>query len=309
VRQFTDFYCLWDSVRNVHSFYNLFFPDTSASIVNALLDVAEHEQWLPDAHIAGRSAYQQSACSADIIFAEAAAKGIEGINYEKALKWTRKNAEVAPPDVRTAGRYLKDYEKLGYLSTDVTFYSVSRHLEYTYNDWCISRLARSLHDKKTERAFLERARRLWNLWSSKSKAFIPRDPSGKFLTGANPWELQHPYFYEGTGIVWALNALHDIAGLVKRMGGQNRFVEHLNRIFKEGLFHVKETRMHIPHLYTYASRPDLASERVHASLKTSFKNSPDGLLDNEDMGCQSAYYLFNAMGIYPIYGQTRMASR
>jgi putative alpha-1,2-mannosidase len=88
------------------------------------------------------------------------------------------------------------------------------------------------------------------------------------------------------------------------MGGNEKFVEYLDWYFEKRFYGVKETRMHIPHLYTYAGRPDKAADRVRKSLDGAFRNAPDGLPDNEDMGCQSAYYLCNTMGIYPVYGQT-----
>ena len=105
VRQFTDFYCLWDSIRNANSFFHLFFPELSRDMLNSLLDIAEHTGWLPDAHLANQHGYMQSACACDILFPEAALKGITGIDYQKALCYLRKNNETPTPDVLVKGRY------------------------------------------------------------------------------------------------------------------------------------------------------------------------------------------------------------
>jgi len=94
VRQFTDIYCLWDSVRNANSFLSLFDPDFEVALLNSLLDIADHTGWLPDAWIAGHGAQIQGGSSADILFCEAALKGLTGIDYEKALGYMRKNMEV-----------------------------------------------------------------------------------------------------------------------------------------------------------------------------------------------------------------------
>jgi len=307
VRQFTDCCCLWDSIRNANSFFHLFYPELSVDMMNSFLDIADHTGWLPDAHIAMHSAYMQSACAADILFSEAALKGLEGVDYEKALRYVRKNNEVLPKDVFVEGRYIDDYNKLGYLSTNVPKGCVSRHLEYTYHDWCIAQLAVILGDKQTAEKYLGNSKRIWNLWSSAKKSFMPRNPDGSWLKGFEPWRnvpegWNDASCYEGSTIVWSMNVFQDFHGLIRRFGGPVKFIKVLDRIFDEGLFHIKETRMHIPHLYTYAGRPDLAAERVLKNLET-FNTSPDGLTDNEDMGCQSGYFLWQSMGLYPIYGQ------
>lgn len=307
VRQFTDFYCLWDSVRNANSFFHMFYPSLSRDFMNALIDIAEHIGWLPDAYIANQYAYMQSACACDILFSEAAIKGVPGVDYKKALQYMKKNNEVSTPDILVKGRYIEDYNTLGYLSTNIPKGSVSRHLEYTYHDWCIAQLAEYLAENKTSEQYYENSKRVWNLWREDTKTFFPRHPDGTWLENYNPWKepsesFNDPSCYEGSTAVWSFNVFHDIYGLMDKMGGKEAFISQLDRVFEEGLFHVKETRMHLPHLYTYAGRPDLAAEHVLETLST-FSATPDGLSDNEDMGCQSAYFLWNSIGLYPIYGQ------
>lgn len=309
VRQFTDWYCLWDSIRNANSLFHLFAPEFSVDTMNALLDIADHTGWLPDAHIAGHHAFQQSACAAEILFSEAAAKGLTGVDYSKALSYCRKNGETISPDVLVKGRYIDDYSQKGYLSTNVPKASVSRFLEYAYHDWCIARLAGFCGSHDVAARYGAASQQVWNMWRADKKMFWPRRPDGTWEEPVDPYRTiedgwNDPFTYEGPLVSWSLNPLHDLHGLITRMGGNELFVNHLDWYFAQGFYQVKETRMHIPHLYTYAGRPDKAADCVRKTLNDSFRNAPDGLSDNEDMGCQSAYFICNAMGIYPVYGQT-----
>ena len=305
----TDFICLWDSIRNANSLFHLIAPEFSADIMNSLLDNADKTGWLPDAHLAGQFAFQQSGCCAEILFSEAARKGVAGVDYRRALAACIRNAETPSPDPYYFGRYLDDYEKLGYLSTNVERSCVSRHIEYTYQDWCIARLAEHLGDRETAARFDAKARRLWNLWREDKGVFWPRRQDGSWAEhrGAEftrPDSYNDPYTYEGSLLHWSFNGLHDIEGLIQRRGGNSAFVAYLDTFFEGHPFIEKETRMHIPHLYAFAGRSARAAEQVSWSLANRYANSPDGIPDDEDMGCHSGYYICNAIGLYPIYGRT-----
>jgi len=307
VHQFWDYYCLWDSIRNANSLYALFAPELHRDMINGLIDVAEQTGWLPDAWIAGHHAYAQGGCSCDILIAEAAAKNIQGVDYANALSFMRKNNETAPPDPVVMGRFVDDYHQLGYCSTR-TPCSVSRHIEYTYHDWCIADLAHRLGDKTTASTFYSESEKIWNLWDAKRSCFAAKLPDGSWDPNFDPdvhirdcW--CDPYCYEGTSRHWSLSVFQDFHGQIERFGGADAFVEHLDEVFAEEEFHAtKETRMHYPWLYIYAGRPDRAAERVHESLMN-YRLATDGLPDNEDMGCQSGFFIWGSMGLYPIIGQ------
>ncbi len=306
---FTDIICLWDSIRNANSLQHLIAPDFSADLMNSLLQQADETGWLPDAHSAGSFAYQQSGCCAEILFSEAARKGVPGVDYRRALAACVRNAEKRSDAPDYYGRHLDDYETLGYLSTNVPKGCVSRHIEYTYQDWCIARLAETLGETEIARRFDARAKRLWNLWDERVRAFMPRRLDGGWIEGVNPdtqaWDgWNDPYSYESTLRHWSFNGLHDIEGLIERHGGRESFVAFLDEFLARPSKIEKETRMHIPHLYAFAGEPDRAAARVRRSLETAYLNSADGMPDDEDMGCQSAYYICNALGLYPIYGRT-----
>jgi len=306
---FTDFICLWDSIRNANSLFHLIAPEFSADMMNSFLDNADQCGWLPDAHLAGLFAFQQSGCCAEILFSEAARKGVPGVDYHRALVACVRNAETPSPDPYYFGRYLDDYEELGYLSTRVQRSCVSRHIEYTYQDWCIARLAEHLGDGDTAARFDAKARRLWNLWRQDKGVFWPRHPDGSWADQPDadymrPDSYNDPYAYESSLRHWSFNGLHDIEGLIQRHGGKAAFADYLDAFF-QGHPHIeKETRMHIPHLYAFADRSERAAEEVRWSLENRYANSADGIPDDEDMGCHSAYYICNSIGLYPIYGRT-----
>jgi len=308
VRHFTDYYCLWDSARNANSLISLFDPKLEVDMLNCLLDVADHIGWLPDAWIAGHSAMIQGGSSADMLICEAALKGLEGIDYEKALLQMRKNNEVESPDPWLYGRHLKDYRDLGYVSTDVRKACVSRHLEYTYQDWCIGRLAERLGQHELADRYYQSSRKVWNLWRDDLKSFAPRKPDGQWLnpfdpTTCIPDSWNDPFFYEGKGVQWSFNVQHDFAGLISRHGGAEAFVRHLDWFFEADFYRSHETLLHIPYLYNYAGRPDRTAQKVRWAMQKFYKPKRNALSDNEDMGCLSAFYMCSAIGLYPIMGQ------
>lgn len=307
--RFTDITCLWDSIRNANSLYHLIAPEFSADLMNSLLRTADQTGWLPDADIAGKFAYQQSGCSAEILFSEAARKGVPGVDYRRALAACVRNAETPSPEPAYYGRYLDDYENLGFLCTNVPKGCVSRHLEYTYQDWCIARLAELLGETEIAARFDAKSQRLWNLWNDEFKCFLPKHPDGSWVAGVDPehhiWDgWNDPYSYEGALGYWSFCGLQDIPGLIARHGGDNGFTAFLDGFLSKHSAIEKETRMIIPHLYAFAGKPERTAELIHRSLRERYLNSPDGLPDDEDMGCQSAFYVGNSVGLYPIYGQT-----
>jgi predicted alpha-1,2-mannosidase len=308
VRHFTDYYTLWDSVRNANSLIGLINPELAVDLLNCLLDIADHVGWLPDAWIAGHSAQVQGGSSADVLLCEAALKGFEGIDYARALDQMRKNNEVESPDPYLYGRYLPGYRDLGYVPAGV-INCVSRHIEYTYQDWCISRLATHLGLKDVARRYEASSQKLWNLWRDDLRCFAPRDADGTWVEPFDPFQpvrpdyWNDPYFYEGIAHEWSLCALQDMAGLVRRHDGAEAFVRHLDAFFERYMYHWKEIILHTPYLYHYAGRPDRSADRVREVLATRYHVDRAGLPDNEDMGSHSAFYMCSAMGLYPLMGQ------
>lgn len=309
VRQFTDFYCLWDSVRNANSLLALIDPDLERDFCNALLDVAEHTGWLPDAWIAGNSARIQGGTSAAILIAEAYEKGIEGIDYPKALELIRKDAESSSPDPYLYGRHAEEYARLGYLPATINS-CVSKTIEYCYQDLCIARFADSLGEEATAERYRQQSRGMWKLWHEEKRAFCPRNEDGSWVEPFEPEQQDRDYYrigniyhYEGTAWEWDLSALHDMEGLIERHGGSDAFEQHLDRFFDGHLAMWKEIVLHTPYLYHYVGRPDKSSLMARSMLLERYDTTPLGLPDNEDMGSHSSYVICTSMGLYPVYGQ------
>lgn len=309
VRHFSEFYCVWDSVRNANSFITLFAPELERDFLNCWLDVAEKTGFFKDAWITGHGAHVQGGCSCDILFNEAYLKGLKNIDYEKALSYMEKNNKVAPPDPFLSGRYLKGYSKLGYVPTEETINCVSRHLEYAYQDWCTGNLAQLLGKEKLAQFSYESSRKVWNLWREDMKVFAPKNENGEWIQDFHPLQTlpdawNDPFFYEGPSILWSYNVQHDFHGLVQRSGGEKEFEKRLDVLFSDK-FRItpKETFMHIPYLYHYAKCPNKSSYTARALLDLAYDTSRIGLPDNEDMGCHSANYMCGMIGLYPMMGQ------
>lgn len=323
VRHFSDFYCLWDSVRNANSLLSLIDPELGADLLNCLLDVGDKTGWVPDAWIAGHSAFLQGGCSAAILAGEAALKNQAGIDYPRALRLLRRDAEEVSPDPYYFGRHLPAYRDLGYVSAD-TPQCVSRHLEYSYQDWCLAQLAARAGDAEAARRLGDSSAKLWKLWRDDVCGFAPRNADGSWR---EPFSADHarcdswndPYFYEGSSREWSWHTLHDFAGLMQRMGGPEAFVAALDDFLQPDDLHrsafepgklwpftryrSKETLLHVPYLYHYAGRPERSAEKVRWAMERFFQPQRDGLHDNEDMGCQSTFYLCAALGLAPVFGQ------
>ncbi len=239
-----------------------------------------------------------------------------------ALRILRRDAEETSPDPYFYGRYLKGYRDLGYVPVEVP-QCVSRHLEYTYQDWCMARLAERVGDSAAAHAFNQGAGKLWNLWRDDVRSFAPRRPDGTWLEPYDPdWARSDcwndPYFYEGSGRQWSWNTQHDFAGLVDRFGGPEAFVTALDEFLQpspkppwprtslysqQNRYFPKETLLHVPYLYHYAGRPDRTAEKVRWAMESFYHPTRGGLHDNEDMGAQSTFYIASALGFYPLFGQ------
>lgn len=308
VRHFSEFYCLWDSVRNANSFLTLIDPKLETDILNCFLDIAGHTGWLPDAWIAGHSAAIQGGSSVDILFCEAYLKGLQGIDYEKALFFMRKNAEVESPDPVLYGRYLPDWRDLGYLSTKVPKNCVSKHIEYAYQDYCIAVLASKLGQQELAAKYFETAKKLWNLWREDIGFFAPRQSDGAWVNPFDPvnirWDSWNdPYFYESPSMRWSWNTHQDFPELIRKCGGKDGFYNRLENYFNKEWHISKEAFLHVPYLYINIDRPDRAADRVREYLHKDYKPLRKGLADNEDMGSQSTFYLASTIGLYPLMGQ------
>jgi predicted alpha-1,2-mannosidase len=305
-RQFNNFYCLWDSVRNANSFFALWMPEFQSDIVNSLLEIGEHTGWCPDAWIMGHSAQVQGGSSGDVLFLEAAIKKLPGFDPRQALDCMLRERATASPDPFFFGRY-PDYFSLGYLPDGVP-QGVSRTIEYAFQDDCLARLADLLGEGSVAAEARARAANLWHLWRDDLKSFAPKSRDGCWVEPFDPWNpvrpdfWNDPWFYEGTGHDWSLTVLHDMPELIRRHGGPAGFSAHLDQVLDRGFFLWKEIILHVPWMYHWTGEPERSARRIRECLHAHFRPGRAGLSDNEDMGSQSSFAIGALTGIYPVMG-------
>jgi predicted alpha-1,2-mannosidase len=304
---FWDFYTLWDTYRTVMPLHTLIVPEKQSQIIQCLLDIYEHKGWLPDAWIAGDYAYVQGGNSATVAITDAIVKGVKNIDTDKAYKAMKKDADSISDNPYKYGRYLEEYNKLGYLSSNVKNGS-SKTLEHAYNDYCIAQIAKKLGKEEDYRRFLKQSYNSFNLFNPETCFFWAKDAEGNWIPDFSPtfripdyWN--GPYFYEGTPWVYSSYFPHDMKFLIDKHGGNTEFIHFLDELF-DGMHYEmgNEPGFLTPYLYHYAGRPDKSFERIRNFL-SEFKVGRLGLPGQDDSGAMSAWYIFASMGFFPVAGQ------
>ncbi len=325
---YDDFYAIWDTYRTSHPLMTILLPDRQTDMVKALLDIYKYEDYLPDARSGNYNGRTQGGSNADVLIHDAYVKGLDGIDYELALEAMLKNAEVPPGgDERKEGRGgLWDYNRIGYVSTDYER-AGSRTLEYSYCDYCIAKLAEGLGKDEIHDKYLEKASSWLNLWDADYTSYgangfiMPKKANGQwhknfslerraadggdvvifdeFTRGY--WEA---FFYESDAWEYSFFVPHDANRLIMACGGKEAFIRRLDTFFINDFFQVSnEPGFLTPHLYTYAGVYDKTAHRLHQILNDNYHTGRDGLPGNDDSGAMGAWFVFNAMGIYPNAGQ------
>lgn len=318
---YDDYYAIWDTFRSSNPFLTLVSPSRETAIVNSMIDIYKHDRYMPDARSGNHNGRTQGGSNAEVLIADAYLKGLEGIDYETALRAMLKDAEMpAGGDQQKQGRGgLHEYRTLGYVSTDYER-AGTRTLEYAYNDFCIALVAREMGRDSLYRRYIERAGYWKNLWrpvqDDGATGFIwPRRKDGSWVEDfttltAGTWP---DFFYESHSWEYSLYVPHDIAGLIQKSGGRTAFIDRLNTFFlKEpgndgsvGNYYnvTNEPGFLSPTLYIWAGRPDLTNRRVRSIIARYYSDRRDGLPGNDDSGAMSSWLAFHMMGIFPVAGQ------
>jgi len=322
---YDDFYAVWDTFRSNSPLLTLLLPSRQIDIVRSMIDIAKHDGYLPDARSGDCNGRTQGGSNAEIVIADAFAKGLGGIDYSEALKFMLRDAELPPGgDERKEGRGgLFDYQYLGYISIKWER-SGSRTLEYAYNDWAIGKIAQSLGFQDLAEKYYEQSNNWRNLWrpieDHGAKGFImPRNPNGTWVEKVRAYrdgEIKtvpftvftagswNDVFYESHSWEYSLYVPHDVRGLIQACGGNASFVSRLNTLFEEGFYNVgNEPGFLAPMLYIYAGRPDLTAKTVSSIRNRYFHDGRDGIPGNDDSGAMSSLYAFHSLGFFPNAGQ------
>jgi predicted alpha-1,2-mannosidase len=305
---YDDFYAVWDTFRTTSPLLTLIAPERQALIVRSMIDIARREGFLPEGRSGNDAGRTQGGSNGQIVVAEAVLKGLPGVDAAAAYASMVRDSEVPPLDPQKEGRGgLADYNTKGYVSLAFER-SASRTLEYAHDDWAVAQVAKRLFRLNEYVRYMNRAKSWENLWDETVEAegvkgFIrPRNPDGAWLTpfdvkAAGSWPDP---FYEGDSWEYSTYVPHDVRRLIERCGGREAFVKRLDALFDNGHFRISnEPAFHIPMLYIWAGRHDKTVERVRQVLEESFHARADGLPGNDDSGATSAWFAFQAMGIYP----------
>jgi predicted alpha-1,2-mannosidase len=308
---YEDFYTLWDTFRTLHPLLTLIQPDRQRGIVRSLIDTYLHTGWLPDGRSAGANGLTQGGSNGDVVLADAIVKRLGGFDAELAYQAMRKDADIETDQPFLQGRVLTDYLALGYVSLTQPR-SASRTLEYAYDDFTLSEVAAILGHREDAERYLARSGGWKKLWDDELGCIHPRYSDGSGLENftcvydypdrSMPW-WDAP-FYEGNALQYSTFVPGDISGLMAKVGGPDRFVAWLDRLFDQGYYSAgNEPDILAPYLYINAGRPDRTADRVRSILAHSFLPDRHGLPGNDDAGAMSSWYVLSAIGLYPNAGQ------
>jgi predicted alpha-1,2-mannosidase len=214
-----------------------------------------------------------------------------------------------------------DYARFGYLPQDKHGWSVTYTLEYAYDDWCIAQVARKLGEREDHARFLKRAASYRNLFDPATGFMRAKDSTGRFVEPFDPLVSEHGFegqYIEGTAWQHSFFVPHDIQGFADLYGGREKLVAKLDELFSSpsvlkgdnvsvdvtGLIgqyaHGNEPSHHIIYMYTVLGRPDLAGRWLRTVADSMYRTGPDGLAGNDDCGQMSAWFVWTALGMYPL---------
>ena len=301
-------FSLWDTFRAAHPLYTLIEKKRNADFINTFLKQYEQGGRLPVWELASNETDCMIGYHSVSVMADAMAKGITGFDYQKAF-------EAAKHSAMRDELGLKAYKQNGFISIDDDHESVSKTLEYAYDDWCIAQMAQILNKKSEFDYFMKRSQNWKNLFDSKT-GFIRPKKNGGWEKPFDPKEVNNN-FTEGNAWQYTFFVPQDIPGMIEAYGGKQKFEAKLDEMFNSeskttgreqvdvtGLIgqyaHGNEPSHHMAYLYNYIGKPEKTADKVHYILDNFYKNAPDGLIGNEDCGQMSAWYVLSSMGIYAV---------
>ena len=309
-------FSLWDTYRALHPLLNLFQPKRNNDMIKSML--AHQEQsvhgMLPIwSHYANEN-WCMIGYHAVSAIADAVVKGVGDFDIKRALDACVETANVAYFDG------LGEYIEYGYVPDDLSHSSVSKTLEYAYDDWCISKIAYILKLDSLGDVFAQRARSYEQVYDTVIGHMRPKLSNGKFRKEYDPMDTHGQGFIEGNAWNYGLYVPQNIDKMINMMGGKDAFINRLDSLFtmeiddkhiekheditRDGIIgnyvHGNEPGHHIPYLYNWADAPEKTQERVRMIMRTMYGPNVNGLCGNDDAGQMSAWYIFSALGFYPV---------
>lgn len=309
-------FSLWDTYRAAHPLYTYIEPQRVNDMVKSFLAFSEQNGRLPVWNFYGSETDMMIGYHAVPVIVDAYLKGIGDFDPKKALAACVATANI--DEYRGIGLY----KKYGYVPYDVTDHynsenwSLSKTLEYAYDDYCIARMAEKLGEKQIADEFYKRSRNYKNVYNSQTTFMQPRNNKGSFIENFSPDDYT-PHICESNGWQYFWSVQQDVDGLISLVGGKERFAQKLDSmftynpsadedlpIFSTGMIgqyaHGNEPSHHVIYLFNAIGQPWKAQKYAAEVMHELYKNTPAGLCGNEDCGQMSAWYVFSAMGFYPV---------
>ena len=316
----------WDTFRCLFPFLNLMYPSVNVRIQEGLANAYKESGFLPEWASPGHRGCMVGNNSASVV-SDAWMKGLRGYDIETLWEAVKHGAAHVHPSVPSTGRLgYEYYNKLGYVTYNVGIKeNAARTLEYAYDDWCIYQLGLALGKPEKELApFAKRALNYRNLFDAEHKLMRGKNEDGKFQSPFNPLKWGDA-FTEGNSWHYTWSVFHDPQGLINLMGGKDSFNEMLDSVFilppvfddsyYGGVIHeIREMQImnmgnyahgnqpiqHMIYLYNYSAQPWKAQYWVREVMEKMYNANPDGYCGDEDNGQTSAWYVFSALGFYPV---------
>ena len=273
-------------------------------MVTGLLNGYDEGGWMPKWPNPGYTNCMMGTHS-DAIIADAYVKGVRGFDEQKAARAMLKNANVKGNHIAWGRLGIEDYNSLGYVPVDHYRESVARTMEFAYDDWCLARFFEAKGDTEKAREYDLRSQRFKNVLDAETKLVRARRSDGTWAAPSD-YNISVWSGFNETGALnyrknYTLFAPHDVPALIEFMGGNDAMAAFLDDIFDNGIYYVgDEFSMHAPYMYNLCGMPWKTQRRVYDIVNTYYLPQPSGLPGNDDCGQLSAWYLFSAMGFYPM---------
>jgi predicted alpha-1,2-mannosidase len=300
-------YSLWDTYRAEHPLLIFVAPERVPGMVQSLVQMYQEGGYMPKWP---NPTYTNIMIGthADAVIADAVVKGVKGFDLAEAYKACLKDATV-PPD-GDAIKYWGDrvpwtsyearqgltwYDKMGYVPVDKTAESVSCTMEYTYDDFCVAQVAKATGHNEVYDMLMKRSKNYVNLYNKETEFMAPKRYDGSWN------EDTHAGFTEGSPWTYLFSPSHDIPGVVSMMGGREKFIELLDDMFR-GMHYVHENEPghNYTYLYNYVDAAWKTQKRVAHYRSVKYRDAPNGMNGDDDCGQMSAWYIFSALGFYPV---------
>ncbi len=315
----------WDTFRALYPFLNLVYPSINIEMQQGLINDYKEGGWLPEWSSPGYRNVMIGNNSASVV-ADAYIKGLRGYDIEILYEALKHGANNEGPLTAVGRKGVEYYNTLGYVPYDVKINeNAARTLEYAYNDFCIATLAKKLGKPQAEiDLYLKRSQNYRNLFDKESKLMRGKNKDGSFQTPFSPFKWGDA-FTEGNSWHYSWSVFQDIEGLKNLMGGNAEFIQMLDSVFvMEPVFddsyyggtiheiremqimnmgqyaHGNQPIQHMLYLYNYAGQPWKSQYWIREAINKLYKPTPDGYCGDEDNGQTSAWYVFSALGFYPV---------